>query len=46
MKDAHGGDVEHPPLINTWETDGREQFRYAVEALDPESVEIDPLAHL
>jgi len=30
-----------------WETDSRGQFRYAVdEALDPESVGIDPLAHL
>ncbi len=47
VKDAEGHDVEAPPLINTWETDGRGEFRYAVEeALDPESVEIDPLAHL
>jgi hypothetical protein len=34
-------------LINTWETDAKGAFRYAVEdAIDPESVEIDPLAHL
>jgi putative nucleotidyltransferase with HDIG domain len=47
VKDADGHDVEAPPLINTWETDGRGEFRYAVEeALDPESVQIDPLAHL
>ena len=47
VKDAQGGEVEQPPLINTWETDSRGQFRYAVdEALDPESVGIDPLAHL
>ena len=46
VKDAQGGEVEQL-LINTWETDSRGEFRYAVdEALDPESVGIDPLAHL
>jgi hypothetical protein len=47
VKDAHGHTVEVPALVNTWETDDRGEFRHAVEeALDPESVEIDPLAHL
>jgi len=47
VKDAHGAEVEQAPLVNTWETDSRGQFPYAVEeALDPESVEIDPLAYL
>ena len=39
--------MEEPLLINTWDTDARGGFRYAVEAaIDPQSVEIDPLAHL
>ena len=47
VKDADGHDVEDGPLINTWETDTRGQFRYAVEeALDPDAVAVDPLAHL
>ena len=47
LKDAAGAIVEQPPLINTWETDSRGEFRHAVvEAVDPESVGIDPLAHL
>jgi hypothetical protein len=40
---------EHPAVQISIdeETDGRGDFRYAVEeALDPESVEIDPLAHV
>ena len=47
LRDADGRTPEEPPLINTWETDAKGAFRYAVEeAIDPESVEIDPLAHL
>ena len=47
VQDADGHKIEDPPLINTWETNGKGEFRYAVEeALDPEAVEIDPLAHL
>jgi putative nucleotidyltransferase with HDIG domain len=47
VKDTDGRDVEDATLINTWETDSRGQFRYAVEeALDPDAVAVDPLAHL
>jgi len=47
VKDAEGHAPEESWLINTWETDSRGEFRFAVvEAVDPESVEIDPLAHL
>ena len=47
VKDAEGNAPEECWLINTWETDSRGEFRFAVvEAVDPESVEIDPLAHL
>jgi HD-GYP domain-containing protein (c-di-GMP phosphodiesterase class II) len=47
VQDSDGHKIEDPPLINTWETDGKGEFRYAVEeALDPDTVEIDPLAHL
>ena len=39
--------IEDAALINTWETDARGQFRYAVEeALDPDDAAVDPLAHL
>jgi putative nucleotidyltransferase with HDIG domain len=47
VQDAEGNTLEDAKLINTWETDGRGDFRHAVvEAVDPESVQIDPLAHL
>jgi putative nucleotidyltransferase with HDIG domain len=47
VKDAEGNAPEESWLINTWETDSRGEFRFAVvEAVDPASVEIDPLAHL
>jgi putative nucleotidyltransferase with HDIG domain len=47
LKDEQGNAVEEPKLINTWETDSRGEFRYAVvEAVDPESVAVDPLEHL
>ena len=47
LQDRDGHAIEEPPLVNTWETDSRGEFRYAVEeAVDPESAGIDPLAHL
>ena len=47
VKDAGGHEPEEPWLINTWETDSRGEFQHAVvEAVDPESLQIDPLAHL
>jgi putative nucleotidyltransferase with HDIG domain len=47
VRDAGGAAVEESTLVNTWETDDRGLFRHAVvEAVDPESVGIDPLAHL
>jgi putative nucleotidyltransferase with HDIG domain len=39
--------LEEPLLANTWERDGRgEHSRAVVEAVDPESVDIDPLKYL
>ena len=47
VRDRDGRAIEEPALINTWETDARGQFRYAVEeALDPDEAAVDPLAHL
>jgi putative nucleotidyltransferase with HDIG domain len=47
LLDRLGTPVETPALLNTWEPDGRGDFRWAVvEAVDPESVDIDPLASL
>ena len=47
LKDGEGNAVEEPRLINTWETDSRGEFRFGVvEAVDPESAGIDPLAYL
>jgi putative nucleotidyltransferase with HDIG domain len=46
VKDRDGLAVDQTALINTWEADGRGQFRYAVEdALDPDDAAVDPLAH-
>jgi hypothetical protein len=45
--DKTGVAFEEPRLANPWERDGPGEHRYAViEAIDPESVSIDPLAHL
>ena len=44
LLDRLGTAVEEPLLVNTWDTDGRQ--RGVVEAVDPETVGIDPLAHL
>jgi len=43
-----GGDrIEEPFLANTWERDSRGEFpRAVVESVDPDSVELDPLAVL
>ena len=45
--DARGERLETPLLVNTWERDVRgEHPRAVVEAVDPDSVEIDPLTVL
>jgi putative nucleotidyltransferase with HDIG domain len=42
-----GERLEQPELVNTWERDARgEHARAVVEAVDPESVGIDPLTYL
>ncbi len=47
LLDPLGEAVEVPPLVNTWEPDSRGNFTYAVvEAVDPESVNIDPLTYM
>jgi putative nucleotidyltransferase with HDIG domain len=44
LLDRLGAGVEEPVLINTWEPNGRGDFKYAVvEAVDPDAVKIDPL---
>ena len=47
LTDKTGARLEEPLLANTWERDGRgEHTRAVVEAVDPESLDIDPLAYL
>jgi len=47
ITDRLGEKLEDPPLVNTWERDSRgEHARAVVEAVDPESVGIDPLQYL
>jgi hypothetical protein len=47
ITDEKGGLLEEPLLVNTWERDGRgEHSRAVVEAVDPESVDVDPLEYL
>jgi putative nucleotidyltransferase with HDIG domain len=47
LLDRLGAAVETPTLVNTWEADVRGEFKWAVvEAVDPDTVSIDPLAHL
>jgi putative nucleotidyltransferase with HDIG domain len=47
LLDKLGQELEEKPLLNTWEPDGRGDFKWAVvEAVDPDTVTIDPLAHL
>jgi putative nucleotidyltransferase with HDIG domain len=44
---AEGETIENPVLANTWERDDRGEFTYAVvEAVDPESTDLDPLTYL
>jgi hypothetical protein len=45
--DASGAMLEEPMLTNTWERNDRGDHPYAVvEALDPDSSDIDPLKYL
>src|SRR2546422_7210405 len=47
ITDRKGNILENPLLTNTWERDGRgEHSRVVVEAVDPESLDIDPLKYL
>jgi hypothetical protein len=47
LLDAAGEPVELPRVVNTWEPDSRGDFCYAVvEAVDPDTVQIDPLAYM
>jgi putative nucleotidyltransferase with HDIG domain len=47
LLDRLGAPVEQSTLLNTWEPDSRGQFKVAVvEAVDPDSVQIDPLTYL
>jgi putative nucleotidyltransferase with HDIG domain len=47
IMDASGAILEEPVLANTWERDGRGEHPHAVvEAVDPESTDIDPLKFL
>jgi putative nucleotidyltransferase with HDIG domain len=47
IQDAQGNMLEEPLLANTWERDsGGEHPHAVVEAVDPESVGIDPLKYL
>jgi putative nucleotidyltransferase with HDIG domain len=45
--DNEGRQLEDKPLLNTWEPDGRGDFKWAVvEAVDPDTVNLDPLAYM
>ena len=47
VTDARGDRLEVPLLVNTWELDGRGEFpRGVVEAADPDTESVDPLAFL
>jgi putative nucleotidyltransferase with HDIG domain len=47
LLDRSGQPVETPPLVNTWEPDGRGDFRCAVvEAVDPDVATLDPLSYM
>jgi putative nucleotidyltransferase with HDIG domain len=47
LLDARGEAIEEPSLVNTWEPDSRGEFpRAVVEAVDPDAVQIDPLAYM
>jgi hypothetical protein len=45
--DGAGDTLEDPLLVNTWERDSRGEHAHAVvEAIDPDTTEIDPLKYL
>jgi hypothetical protein len=45
--DAHGQRLPEPELVDTWDAESSgDSSREAVEAVDPLSVGIDPLAYL
>ena len=47
VRDRVGQPLEEPLLINTWEPDDRGQHKFAVvEAVDPDTAGVDPLAYL
>jgi hypothetical protein len=47
LMDKSGAMIEEPALANTWDRDDRGEYPYAVvEAVDPESITIDPLKYL
>jgi putative nucleotidyltransferase with HDIG domain len=47
VMDPSGAVIEEPLLANTWDRDDKGDYPYAVvEAVDPESVAIDPLKYL
>jgi hypothetical protein len=47
LLDRLGERLEEPMLVNTWEADARGEFRWAVvEAVDHDTLQIDPLTHL
>jgi putative nucleotidyltransferase with HDIG domain len=47
VMDKSGAVIEDPMLANTWDRDDRGEYPYAVvEAVDPESVALDPLTYL
>ena len=45
--DRLGQRLEEPLMINTWDADTRGTFRWAVvEAVDPDTAQIDPLTYM
>ena len=47
LLDGDGQALDDRPLVNTWEANERGEFPHAVvEAVDPDSVKIDPLAYM
>ena len=47
IRDRAGQVFEEPPLVNTWEPDGRGDYTWAVvEAVDPDLAGIDPLHYM
>jgi putative nucleotidyltransferase with HDIG domain len=47
IRDRSGQPFDEPPLVNTWEADGRGDYTWAVvEAVDPDVAGIDPLQYM